>query len=413
MPGKPASAAAAGGRARSPASSSAASAARALRTLWRAGHRAASSSAGPGPSASKRTTSAGRRRDRIELGVRAAAPAPAAPGEARETPRSSSAREPQREWWSSSTFVTTATSGASSRKLPSDSSASATDPLALAPAGVRGRAAGPGARQLAAEEEGGVGADRPQRVDEHRRRWSSCRGCRRRRSAACSAQSSASSSPRWITRWPRSRARASSGLSSRDRGRDDDLGARRDGVGVVADARLEPGRAQALQVGALGAVAAGDPRRRAARRRGPGRSSRRRRCAMKCSSRPLQSGSAISARQLRGSPPRSSSATRPAASGRASAREAAPIRAEPVRSPSSAGDLARSRAGSSSASSSATAAPAGAIHSALACWWRAAACGYGTRIAGRPAAAISKIEPPARASTRSAGRERVGRGPGS
>ena len=46
--------------------------------------------------------------------------------------------------------------------------------------------------------------------------------------------------------------------------------------------------------------------------------------------------------------------------------------------------------------------PAWTKCSALRAWWSPVANGYGTRIAGFPAAANSKTELPARASTRSA-----------
>ena len=62
-----------------------------------------------------------------------------------------------------------------------------------------------------------------------------------------SAQSSASSSPRWRTRWSRSRAPDQLRVVLGDRGRDDDVGVRRDRVGVVADPRLDAGRPQALE----------------------------------------------------------------------------------------------------------------------------------------------------------------------
>ena len=46
--------------------------------------------------------------------------------------------------------------------------------------------------------------------------------------------------------------------------------------------------------------------------------------------------------------------------------------------------------------------PACTKYSAFFAWWSPVANGYGTRIAGLPAAAISHTEPPERASTRSA-----------
>src|SRR3954470_3865305 len=93
---------------------------------------------------------------------------------------------------------------------------------------------------------------------------------------------------------------------------------------------------------------------------------------------------------------------RSAASGRASEPAAALIRASRSGSRISASASVASRAASSSASATTTAAPASAIQRALPVWWSAVACGYGTRIAGRPAAASSNTEPPARAAARSA-----------
>jgi hypothetical protein len=49
-----------------------------------------------------------------------------------------------------------------------------------------------------------------------------------------------------------------------------------------------------------------------------------------------------------------------------------------------------------------TAAPPSAMNSALRVWWSAVTLGEGTRIAARPAAAISNTDPPARDTTRSA-----------
>jgi UDP-N-acetylglucosamine--N-acetylmuramyl-(pentapeptide) pyrophosphoryl-undecaprenol N-acetylglucosamine transferase len=67
-----------------------------------------------------------------------------------------------------------------------------------------------------------------------------------------------------------------------------------------------------------------------------------------------------------------------------------------------AADAAVARSGVSSASGSTRAAPASVIQRALVVWWSAVACGYGTRIAGQPCAAISNTEPPERATHRSA-----------
>ena len=92
-----------------------------------------------------------------------------------------------------------------------------------------------------------------------------------------SAQSSASSSPRCRTRWPRSRARPPARGCLGDRRRDDDLRVLGHLLGIVADPRLDARRAQALEIGALGPVAAGHRARRAGDRPAPGRSSPRRR----------------------------------------------------------------------------------------------------------------------------------------
>ena len=54
--------------------------------------------------------------------------------------------------------------------------------------------------------------------------------------------------------------------------------------------------------------------------------------------------------------------------------------------------------------------PRRAIQRAFAAWCSAVACGYGTSIAGLPAAAISNTEPPARATTRSPAASGVARG---
>ena len=49
--------------------------------------------------------------------------------------------------------------------------------------------------------------------------------------------------------------------------------------------------------------------------------------------------------------------------------------------------------------------PVAAKYSAFFAWWSPVANGYGTRIAGRPAAAISQTEPPERASDEVAARD--------
>ena len=90
-----------------------------------------------------------------------------------------------------------------------------------------------------------------------------------------------------------------------------------------------------------------------------------------------------------------------AASGLASAAEARAIAASRPGSASSPPTSSASRAAVSSASGITTAAPARSMKRALAVWWSAVAYGYGIRTAGRPWAAISKIDPPERATTRS------------
>ena len=96
----------------------------------------------------------------------------------------------------------------------------------------------------------------------------------------------------------------------------------------------------------------------------------------------------------------SSSAISSAASGRASASIASRIVGEPP------GARAARRRGrgtrSTSASGTTTAPPPRSKWRALSVWWSAVACGYGTRIAGVPAAASSQTVPPARETARSA-----------
>jgi len=71
-----------------------------------------------------------------------------------------------------------------------------------------------------------------------------------------SAQSSASRAPRWIG--PALAGQGQLRVVGADRGRDDDLGPLGQVGGVVAERRLDPGRAQALHIRGVGAVAAGD-----------------------------------------------------------------------------------------------------------------------------------------------------------
>ena len=110
--------------------------------------------------------------------------------------------------------------------------------------------------------------------------------------------------------------------------------------------------------------------------------------------------SSSSARQAR-SAPRRSPRRRPA---RATRSIASPIRSRRGGSSSS----ERTWSGTSSRSRSRTmiAPPARTKYSAFFAWWSAVANGYGTRIAGLPAAAISQTELPARASDEVGGRVR-------
>ncbi len=99
----------------------------------------------------------------------------------------SSRSPPQCEWWSSSTLVTAATSGASSRKLPSLSSASATihspapqPALAGAPSGRRREAPRRAGKPVRHRPCSGSGRASP--------RWWSCRARPRPRSGAGGAE---------------------------------------------------------------------------------------------------------------------------------------------------------------------------------------------------------------------------------
>ena len=124
----------------------------------------------------------------------------------------------------------------------------------------------------------------------------------------------------------------------------------------------------------------------------------------KCSLRPRQGASSGGGCGRSASPAADSTSAAIRCGGvgaRDRARGFAPSAPSRAGSPSSSSTCARSRAAISSSSAITTAAPASAIQRAFLAWWSAVACGYGTRIAGLPAAAISKTEPPARATTRS------------
>ena len=236
-------------RASKPASSSAASAARALSRLWRPGT-AQLERAGPGASASKRHATrwpAGERRRGSPSAGSARPRAPAAQ-KRREGLEQLGARAPAR--------VVVELDVGDHRDLGAQAQEAGValvglgdDPLALPPAGVGGGAALAGARQLAAEEEGRVGADGAQRVDEHPRGRRLAVGAgdaiSRLLGAELGEQLAAVDDPLAALAGAREL-----GVVLADRGRDDHLGVGRDGVGVVADARLEAGRPQALQVGA-------------------------------------------------------------------------------------------------------------------------------------------------------------------
>ena len=244
-------------RRRAPASSIAARAARALRRLWRAGDREAQLGR-PG----RGRVEADDLAPAVEAGEARRRPGRPGPSPARRSARRrarSSASEPQREWWSISTLVTTAISGLQLEEAGVALVGLGDDPLPLAPAGV-----------------GGVAVRRRGREPRRRRR----RPGRRRSPAAprpaiavvvvlpwvpataisrFSAQSSASSSPRWIGSTPRSRASASSGLSSPIAVETTTSAPSGRLAASWPTRRLEARRAQPLHIRGVGAVAAGRP----------------------------------------------------------------------------------------------------------------------------------------------------------
>ena len=223
-----------------PASTAASSAAAALRRLCSPG----TARSGPVPRPNGRRA---RRR-----GARARGPvgstACGAPARNCRNASSSSRREDHSVWWSSSTFVTTATSTSRARKLRSDSSASTTSqsPLphaafvpvvdSVPPMTYAGSRPQPSSAWATIE-------------DVVVFPWAPATAIVR-----FSRVSSASRSARDRTRSPRSRAAATSGLVGRDRGRDDDLdvGALGHVRRVVPDRDLDPRRAHGLQVRRLG-----------------------------------------------------------------------------------------------------------------------------------------------------------------
>ncbi len=212
-PGKPASAAAAALDVEARRAPIAASAARALARLWRPGT-ARSSSAGPGAPASKRDDLVGRASQRIGRRRPGSDQAARRRRRSRAKASCSSASEPQREWWSISTLVTTATSGRSSRKLASLSSASATTHSpspqpALAARRRRARARAPRRRRRRPGRRRSPAAPRRPSPSS-----SSCRGCRRPRSAASRRRARRAARRGGSARRRARGPRASSGLSS-------------------------------------------------------------------------------------------------------------------------------------------------------------------------------------------------------
>ena len=120
-------------------------------------------------------------------------------------------------------------------------------PFAGAPAGVPGTAVLARARQLAAEQEAGVGAHRAQDVDEHPGGRRLAVGAGDRQQALLGAQLGEQLAP-MDHRLAALAGPRELGVVLADGGRDHHLGVRRDGVGVVAHTRLQAGRPQALEV---------------------------------------------------------------------------------------------------------------------------------------------------------------------
>ena len=180
-------------------------------------------------------------------------------------------------------------------------------------------------------------------------------------------QSSASSSPRWITVWPRSRARASSGLSSGTAVETTTSASGGTWSASWPSCGLDAGSPEALHVGGLGAVGAAhlgaellrDQRQPAH----PGAADRD-----EVEPPPLHLSHAP-----RPSGPRARSARRrrawPADAPRSTSTAAGPRRRAAPRSRRSAA------AGVSSRSGITTAAPPSAIQRALVVWWSPVACG--------------------------------------
>ena len=157
-----------------------------------------------------------------------------------------SPRPLQREWWSSSTFVITATSGRSSRKLASDSSASA---IARSPL-PSPRSTAPRDRRRAARRRGRRAGSAPA----PRSAWASIPSGRRLAVGARNGDQALLAQTREqrpaVDDALAALARHDQlGVVRSDRRGDHHLGLRRHGGRVVADARLKPRFAEAVRVG--------------------------------------------------------------------------------------------------------------------------------------------------------------------
>ncbi len=133
------------------------------------------------------------------------------------------------------------------------------DPLALPPAGVGGLAAGAEPRYLATDEEGRVGAERPQRPDQHRRRRRLAMGAGDGDQPLLGAELGEEGAA--VDRLdPPLASQRQLRVVLTDRGRDHHLGALGQVRRVVADDRPNPGRPQPLHIRGVGPVAAADRR---------------------------------------------------------------------------------------------------------------------------------------------------------
>ncbi len=120
-------------------------------------------------------------------------------------------------------------------------------PFAAAPAGVPGAAVLAPARKLAAQREAGVGAHRPQDVDEHPGGRGLAVGARDREQSLLGAQLGEQIAPMDHRLAPLA-GPCELGVVLTDGGRDNHLGVRRHRVGVVAHPGLQARRSQALEV---------------------------------------------------------------------------------------------------------------------------------------------------------------------